>query len=420
MRILILTPQVPYPPRQGTSIRNYHLIAHLARHHTVDLLTFLAPGDDLAPDSPLYTHCRRIAAIPQPVRPTARRLLDLGTTLRPDMALRLEAAAMHAQVQTWLAGGEYDILQIEGIELAQYARHADPRRTLVVFDDHNCEYLLQQRNALTDLQTPRRWHAAAYSLVQWAKLRRYEAEVCRSADAVVAVSEPDRRALAQLAPGAILRVAPNGIDLANYATSSAQPAAEADPFRLLFTGKMDYRPNVDAMLWFADQVLPLIQAAAPQVRLQIVGMNPHPRLAPLRDREAIEITGTVPDPRPYFAVADAYIIPMRVGGGTRFKALEAMACAKAIVSTSLGVEGIGVEDGRELLLGDTPAAFTAAVLRLIQDRVTGGRLAQQLGSQARAFVAAHYTWDRIMPTLETLYTELADRRTRHSQSRDLP
>jgi sugar transferase (PEP-CTERM/EpsH1 system associated) len=414
MRILIITPQVPYPPRQGTSIRNYHLIAHLARRHQVDLLTFLAPGDELTPDSPLYTHCGYVEAVPQPQRSTPRRLVDLATTLRPDMALRLESAAMHAQVQSRLAAQEYDVVQIEGIELAQYARHVDRRRTAVVFDDHNCEYLLQQRNALTDLRAPRRWHAGAYSLVQWAKLRRYEAAICRTVDGVVAVSEPDRDALVRIAPGALIRVAPNGIDLANYAADKPPAASIARPFCLLFTGKMDYRPNVDAMLWFADEVLPLIHAAVPEVKLQIVGMNPHPRLARLRSHAAIEITGTVPDPRPYFAAADAYIIPMRVGGGTRFKALEAMASSKPIVSTSLGVEGIGVQPERELLIGDTPEAFALAVFRLITDQATGATLARQLGKAARAFVAEHYTWDYIMPTFEELYRELTTARSSSS------
>jgi glycosyltransferase involved in cell wall biosynthesis len=169
---------------------------------------------------------------------------------------------------------------------------------------------------------------------------------------------------------------------------------------------MDYRPNIDAMLWFAGEVLPLIQRQAPTVQLQIVGMNPHARLQRLQANAAIQITGAVPDVRPYLHAADVYVIPMRVGGGTRFKALEAMAAGKAIVSTTLGVEGIGTSHAQELLIGDTPAEFAAAVLRLHADRAAGAPLAQHLGRQARAFVAAHYTWDQIVPTVETLYAEL--------------
>ncbi|MCC6458458.1 MAG: glycosyltransferase [Caldilineaceae bacterium] len=416
MHILFLTPQLPYPPRQGTSIRNYHLLAHLAQHHTIDLLTFLAPGDELLPESPLYRHCRRIGTVPQPLRSTATRLINLATSLLPDMALRLEAPAMHQLMQSWLADTAYEIVQIEGIELAQYAHHADlsqsdPSQSAVIFDDHNCEYLLQQRNALTDLRNPRRWHAAGYSLIQWAKLRRYEANVCRAADAVVAVSQPDRAALQRIAPQATIHLAPNGIDLATYTSkqnNSESTNRRKGHFTLLFTGKMDYRPNIDAVLWFAERVLPQIVAALPEVRFQIVGMNPHARLDPLRHHPNIEITGSVTDVTPYLHAADLYVIPMRVGGGTRFKALEAMAASKAIVSTSLGVEGIGVETEREMLLADSPADFAAAILRLVADQRAGAALSQRLGQAAHDFVAAHYTWEKIVPIFERLYANLQE------------
>lgn len=411
MHILFLTPQVPYPPRQGTSIRNYHLIARVAQRHTVDLLSFLAPGDELPSTSPLYQHCRRIATVPQPQRTLSARLSALLTSPLPDMALRLESAAMHELVQSWLQDTPYDIVQIEGIELAQYARHVNPRQTAFVFDDHNCEYLLQQRNALTDLRNPRRWHAAAYSLLQWAKLRRYEALVCQQAQAVIAVSQPDQAALHRIAPKAAVHVAPNGIDLATYTqptNTAPRVLSQRDPnsFTLLFTGKMDYRPNIDAVLWFAEQVLPQVAAAVPEVLFQIVGMNPHARLDSLRHNPHVEITGAVPDIAPYLQGANLYIIPMRVGGGTRFKALEAMAAAKPIVSTTLGVEGIGVRNEKEMIIADSPDEFAVALLRLIADQRAGGELSHQLGENAHAFVAAYYVWDRIIPVFERLYAQL--------------
>jgi glycosyltransferase involved in cell wall biosynthesis len=430
MQILFLTPQVPYPPRQGTSIRNYNLIAHLAQRHTVDLLTFMAPGDEMPPDSPLYQHCRRIGTVPQPARSTTRRLSDLLRSPLPDMALRLESPAMHQLMTTWITSTQngaknaplYDIVQIEGIELAQYANHVDRNKSAVLFDNHNCEYLLQQRNALTDLRNPRRWHAAAYSLVQWAKLHRYEAAVCRAAQAVVAVSQPDRVALQHIAPSANIHVAPNGINLAAYETGERM-SAQRDPnrFTLLFTGKMDYRPNIDAVLWFADQVLPLLVNTVPNIHFQVVGMNPHPRLDRLRNSPHIEITGAVPAITPYLDAADAYGIPMRVGGGTRFKALEAMAARKAIVSTRLGIEGIDVRDAHEMLLADSPKSFAAAILRLVDDKRQGAPLAKELGETAHAFVAAHYTWQQIIPTFDQIYAQIhATLQPRQSISSDPP
>jgi glycosyltransferase involved in cell wall biosynthesis len=456
MQLLFLTPQLPYPPRQGTTIRNYNLLRHLARRCTIDLLTFLAPGETLAADSPLHGLCRRVAAVPQPARSPARRMVDTVTTLTPDMGLRLQSAAMLALVQAWTAQTAYDIVQVEGIELVQYGLAATrpgagSSAPALVFDNHNCEYLLQQRNAFNDLRLPRRWPAALYSLVQWRKLVRYEAAALLAASASAAVSEADKQAMLRIAPAADITVISNGIDLQEYRPESApqEPPARAIAgtaggalttgalaggdlaggapraggaadaiLPLVFTGKMDYRPNIDAALWFAQEVLPLITAQEPAACLQLVGMNPHRRLDVLAGQPNIQITGAVADTRPYIHAAAVYIIPMRVGGGTRFKALEAMACARPIVSTALGVEGIPVTDGVELLLADTPGAFAAAVLRLLADRRAGGQpggqpggpgrgqdgpLGRALGAAARRFVEERYAWDTIVPQFDQLY-----------------
>jgi sugar transferase (PEP-CTERM/EpsH1 system associated) len=413
MKLLLLTPQLPYPPRQGTSIRNYNLLAQLARRHDVDLISFLAPGDELAEDSLLHALCGRIATVHQPQRSTRRRARDTLLAPLPDMALRLESPAMRAQVEEWARGGPeggYDLVQAEGIEMAQYGLlAAEVSGAAFVFDNHNCEYKLQQRNAFTDLSDwrhPKRLLAGGYSVVQWRKLRRYERDVCRAATAVVAVSAADRAALLELDPGLDVTVVSNGIDLAYYDEDYdgdggvELPGAGAPAPVLLFTGKMDYRPNIDAMLWFGLKVLPLIRERCPGVRLQIVGMNPHPRLDVLRGDPSVEITGAVPDVRPYLRAAAVYVVPLRVGGGTRFKALEAMACARPIVSTSLGVEGLGAENGRELLLADRPDIFADAVLVLLRDE---GKLRRYLGAQARRFVEERYRWETIVPRLEEVY-----------------
>ena len=410
MKVLLLTPQLPFPPRQGTSIRNYNLLAQLARRHDVDLITFLAPGDEPAPDGPLHALCGRIAAVPQPQRTTRQRVRDTLLAPLPDMALRLESPAMRAQVEEWAGNGGYDVVQAEGIEMAQYGLLAAQKGgAALVFDDHNCEYKLQQRNAATDLldwRHPKRLPAGGYSVVQWRKLRRYERELCRAAAAVVAVSAADRAALLDLDRSLDVTVVPNGVDLAYYDEDTQGdggvelPGAGMPAPVLLFTGKMDYRPNVDAMLWFGLEVLPLIRERCPDVRLQIVGMNPHPRLDALRGDPAVEITGAVPDVRPYLRAAAVYVVPLRVGGGTRLKALEAMACARPIVSTSLGVEGLGAENGRELLLADRPDIFADAVLVLLRDE---GKLRRYLGAQARRFVEERYRWETIAPLLEEVY-----------------
>lgn len=419
--ILILTPQLPYPPHQGTTIRNFNLIAGLARRHVVDLLTFAPePLPDCAP-APLRTCCRQIIVVAAPVRPLVRRARDTLLNPLPDMALRLASPAMHDHLARLLRENRYEVIQVEGIEMAPYLPEKcqallatrpdapDPSPipskvggvggSRLIFDDHNAEYLLQKRAFLTDVRRPRRWPAAAYSLVQWQKLARYERRVCQVADAVVAVSEADRQALQRLLPGLEVTVVPNGVDLEFYRPAVVPPAPEMGPHSLVFTGKMDYRPNVDAALWFAEAVLPLILAQLPDAHFYIVGQQPHPRLAGLAAHPAITITGRVSDTRPYIAGAGAYVVPLRIGGGTRLKVLEAMAMGRPIVSTRLGCDGFPFQDGREVRLADEPATFAAAVVKVLQDRELAGRL----GQAARACVEAHYGWDAIVPLMERLY-----------------
>ncbi|MDQ1300749.1 MAG: polysaccharide biosynthesis protein PslH [Chloroflexota bacterium] len=162
---------------------------------------------------------------------------------------------------------------------------------------------------------------------------------------------------------------------------------------------MDYRPNIDAVLWFADAVLPLILAQIPDVRFYVVGQQPHARLARLTANPAITLTGRVPDTRPYLAAAGVYVMPLRIGGGTRLKALEAMAMSQAIVSTRLGCDGFDFGDGQEVCFAAEPAAFAAAVIGLLRDRAR----AAALGQAARTYVEAHYGWSAIVPQLEALY-----------------
>jgi glycosyltransferase involved in cell wall biosynthesis len=260
--------------------------------------------------------------------------------------------------------------------------------------------VLQRRVFEMDARRPRRWPSAVYSLAQWHKLTRFEAWVCRHVDAVVAVSETDARALRQIAPEARISVVPNGLDVQSYADATSSKALP--PQSLVFTGTMDYRPNVDAVLWFAQHVYPLIQRRAPGVRFYVVGRRPHSRLDPLRQQPGIEITGGVPDTRPFIRAASAYVIPLLSGGGTRFKVLEAMAMRCPIVSTSMGCDGFPVVSGRDVLLADEPDAFAEQVVDLLGD----GHLRRELGEAGLKF-ARHYDWSEIVPLLEKAYQRSA-------------
>jgi glycosyltransferase involved in cell wall biosynthesis len=165
---------------------------------------------------------------------------------------------------------------------------------------------------------------------------------------------------------------------------------------------MDYRPNVDAMLWFTSEIWPLVRKEFPDARLVVVGQKPHRRLQRLRKLPGVTLTGFVPDVRPYIASAHVFVVPLRMGSGTRLKVLQAMAMGKAIVSTNIGAEGLGVRSGRELLLADSPQAFTDAVVSLLKD----GRLRERLGASAQEFVSARFDWSVIAPKLGEVYAPI--------------
>lgn len=397
MRILLLTPQRPYPPHQGTTLRNFNLVKELARRHEVSVLSFIEPDQNSADPGPLPELCYRLETVPMPQRTTGLRLRQMLTSRRPDMSWRLWAPEFAARLEAWLAAKPVDVVQIEGIEMVPYLlilEAAQPRPRLI-YDAHNAEWILQMRACRTDVKNPRRWVAAAYSWVQWQRLRRYEASLLRRVDHTIAMSQPDEAALREVAPAAPITVIPNGVDLAAYGTFSGPPITHD----LVFTGKMDFRPNIDAVLWFGQEVLPLIQQQRPGTTFAIVGQRPHPRLDALRQNPAITITGFVDDIRPYIAGATVYVAPLRVGGGTRLKLMEAMAMRKPIVATQVGAEGFPVTDDRELLLADEPKAFAARVLQLLAD--THRR--ELLGQAGFAFAQANYGWGSLVPRLEAVY-----------------
>jgi len=295
MRILFLTPQLPYPPHQGTTIRNHNLIANLAPRHEIHLLSFVRSQDEIVRATSLHQHCRSIEAVIAPRRSPLKRFLSLFLSPLPDMALRLPSAEFQAKLSAILRRVPFDVVQIEGIEMAypwMDWRISNTQYPISIFDDHNAEYVLQQRAFETDVRQPRRWIAALYSLIQWKKLSRYEARVCRLADGVVAVSETDKAVLQRLVPGLDVTVVPNAVDVEYYTSTDIRPSP-LPPHSLVFTGKMDFRPHVDAVLWFCQEVLPLIQQKTPDVRFYIVGQSPHRRVLRLAEDPAVTVTGYV-------------------------------------------------------------------------------------------------------------------------------
>jgi polysaccharide biosynthesis protein PslH len=411
MRLLILTPQFPFPPQQGTTIRNFNIIKQLAQRHDITLVSFGTPSE-LEHGGPLRDHCRRIEIVPYPVRSFAQRLFTTFASPLPDMALRLKSTALHAMVNSFRTE-PFDIIQVEGIEMARYfmsrglANSATngPQGPRVVFDEHNAEYVLQRTAFESDLRIPKRWHAALYSLFQWKKLERYERACCQTADHIAACSDADASAIRALFKAqAKVTTVPNGVDTDLFVPSDQVCAKPLSEFALIYAGKMDFRPNIDAMTWFCSEIFPRIRADQPHAHLTIVGQKPARRITDLGQQPGIMVTGWVADTRPYIADAAVYVVPLRMGSGTRLKVLEAMAMGKAIVSTSRGVEGIEVRPDQEVLIADTPDAFAQAVVALLRDPDQRRRL----GRNARALAEAKYDWRQIVPRFDGIYKVVND------------
>ncbi|MEZ4516386.1 MAG: glycosyltransferase [Chloroflexota bacterium] len=366
-RILLLTPQLPYPPHQGTSLRNWHILRGLADRHSVSLLSFSEAEQAFVSDQ-LTRLCRYVETVPAPQRTTADRIAQLVSSSSPDMAQRLDTEAFDASLRRRLQTEPYDIVQVEGLEMAHVIptirQHSD---AAIVLDCHNAETQLQRRAYATDINQLRRWPSAFYSRIQIGRLEAYERWAVTAADAVVAVSEQDLIHLQSLIPDTDkpFAVIANSIDVQEYGRYPVITSPEQQ-FDLVFSGKMDYRPNVDAVLWFADTVWPGLREAYPDLTWGIVGQRPHPQLDRLRAVPGITLTGWVEQVQPYLTAAKVVIMPLRMGSGTRLKLIEAMAGAGAIVSTTIGAEGFPVTDGEQLLLADTPEDLRKATLRLLK------------------------------------------------------
>ena len=393
--ILLLTPQLPYPAHQGTTLRNLHIIKGLAaQNHQITLLSFTEREvDDFGPLSDL---CHEIVTVPVPERSKGLRLWQMASTALPDMAHRLHSLAFDLALDQLLEENEFDIVQIEGIELARSIEivQAVSPRSRIVFDNHNAETELQRRAMQTDFGNPRRWVAAAYSSVQVRRLAKFERWACEQSHAVVAVSESDADALRQLGVSAEkVTVIPNCIDTHAYQNYDGP----LESFDVVFMGKMDYRPNIDATLWFVDTIWPAIRAQHPNATCAIVGQKPHARLDRIREVDGITVTGWVESVQPYLHGANVFIMPLRMGSGTRLKLIEAMAAGKAIVSTTIGAAGFPVSDGRELQIADSVPQFADAVNHILSNQTQSAAMSEA----AREF-AAQYDWRVVTPAFDML------------------
>ncbi len=402
MKILMLTASLPYPPHQGGALRTFGIMDGLQKAgHEITLLSF-DENERAEMPTPLTEKCKQIETVTPPKRSRNDRLRDLVLTRQPDIARRLYSEEFFNRLQQLASDTPFDLIQFEGIEVACYLPLAKQNgvQGKLCYDAFNAEAALQRMIFEVDRGDVRRWPAALYSLIQSQRIFYFERDLCQKADLIIAVSEEDAALLRQHRSDRQVQVVANGIFAKDYASLDEQ--LDLGKHALVFTGKMDYRPNVDAMFWFTENVLPLIHKQVPDTRLYIVGQKPHARLEKLRDHQHIEITGWVNDVQPFLRGATVYVAPLRMGSGTRLKILEAMAAGCAVVATTVAASGIHGDTTGALEIADEPEKMADCIVELLQDPTQG----RTIGEKARAYVKAHYDWSVLIPNLLSAYWEI--------------
>ncbi len=399
MRILFVTPYLPSPARFGGQRRLEGLMRSLSKRHELSVLAFNAT-DPFTQQSLDATrgYCAEVITFPDMdfLDSRQKRLLQARSILSVhsyEHLLLARRGEFLARLQELVDSGRFDIVQVEFAQMAafRFSLAAD-RRYRTVLDEHNIEFDIVRRTAEAEVSAARR----VYSAVDWRKLKREERSAWRRFDGVTVTSQRDAGELRALEPQTTLSVVPNGVDVDQFKPATSAPEAN----NLLFFGAMNYYPNQDGIRYFVEQVLPLIVARRPATKLWIVG----PGSDGLRSLQGpnIEVTGFVDEVEPYLDRASAVVVPLRLGGGTRLKIVEAMAKAKAIVSTKIGAEGIDVVHGEHALLADEPQDFAEQVERVLSDSA----LRTRLGNAARDLAVGRYSWPALVNSLEGFYDQL--------------
>jgi sugar transferase (PEP-CTERM/EpsH1 system associated) len=380
--LLLLIHRIPYPPNKGDKIRSYHLLKHLARDYRVHLATFVDDPDDWQHVPTVEKMCAssHFASL----NPTLARVRSLGALVK-NRSLSLDYyrdQGLERWVDQTVAAHKIDRVLVFSSAMAQYADKYPNARRVVDFCDVDSDKWRQYADK-------KAWPMSWLYRHEARQLLSYERRVARDYDASLFVSAPEADLFRQLAPESDARIGffSNGVDTDYFSPEAAGPSPFKDGEQaIVFTGAMDYWPNVDAVQWFAQDVMPLLRARFPELRFYIVGARPAPAVLELGKQPNIVVTGTVPDVRPYIRHARAAVAPLRIARGIQNKVLEAMAMATPVVVSPQALEGIEAEPGRELVLAQDAPGFVEAVAALL------ARGDNDMGLAARARVERKYSW----------------------------
>jgi polysaccharide biosynthesis protein PslH len=408
LNILCVSQMPASPPRRGAQARVHGLMTHLARRHDLTAVMLVDEEFDAEESGEaMRDYCREVVLVDNPYgrKGLAKRFLQLWSlaSIRSFERLRVTVPSLQRALDRILTARRFDVVNLEFPYLGNcHLRQAPAGEKLpvLVVDSHEIAYDLARQFAVGSATVARRLYAG----INWRKLRREELSIYRDADGVYLCSVADERRLLDQIPEAHTAVIPNAADVEYYQPRPADPPP--DGRTVVYFGLLSTVPNVDGVIHFVQEIWPRIAEAHPKARCKIIGGGPPPSLLALAGPR-VELTGFVPDLRPHLAAAAAVVVPLRLGGGTRLKIVEAMAMGKAIVSTTLGAEGIEAVPRRDILVEDEPAAFAEAVNRLLAEP----GLAMRIGRSARQLAVERYAWHGAALALEGFYRRILEGRS---------
>jgi len=379
MKIAVFTPYLPYPPDTGGKIRSYHMLRALARRFEVDLYTIYygkRPSEESIDF--LERHCQKVSLfrLEKKWRNRNRTRSVLAPLSYP--VDHFHTPRSLSQAKRCLRDGEYDLLVIDEMCMTPYAEIAPHLPKIVI--RHKVDYVHYR-----EVARARPWGLEkALDFIDAVKMCWYGKAKMPLYQAYVACSEQDAELISRDAPDIPALVIPNGVDLSTFV-----PGVDSRSERpvLLYVGSMYYYPNIDAVEFFFETMYDTIHQVFPNVQVQIVGHKPPPEIQHLDHRDGVTVTGSVPDVRPYYEQADVFIVPLRLGGGTRLKIVEAMAMRIPVVSTTVGAEGLDISPGDNILIADEPQEFVEKVKALLLNPDLRERIIE--GGQA---LAQRYGW----------------------------
>lgn len=402
MRILQLTPQLPWPPDNGGRVGIFNILKNLARHHSITLVSFVTEVSKTS-GAALEPYCDRIITVQSQTASSKWGMFKNLFSAEPYTMAKFFSPKMAAEIRAITHSGAIDLVHIDHLHMAGYIDQVPPGLPIVL-REHNIESAILRRFAEHASNPAIRWYVG----LQAQRLKRYEATMAPLFDRCITVTDVDASVLRQMAPAARVEAIPAGVDTELFHPNAVP--VQAEPFRIVTTGDYSWAPTADGLTQFVRTVFPLIRASLPEVRLSVVGRNPPDWLRRLTPESGIDTLGRVADVRPEILRGAVFVVPTRIGSGIRLKILEAMALGRPVVSTSIGCEGIDAVNGVNLVVADAPDVFAAAVVRLLGNPSERDRLA----AAAVHLIETRYTWAALVDQLSALYETLVEERSREA------